>query len=177
MKWGYVVGAAALGLPFLALLASGFGKDPSAIVSPLPGHEAPDFTLSDLDGKAVRLSELRGAPVVINFWATWCIPCRQEHEVLARGAAHHAADGVQFLGVVYQDEPESIRRFLARSPVDYPTLVDVKGQTAIDYGVTGVPETFFVRPDGVIDSKKVGPLDPQDLERRLGPLLATGGGS
>ncbi len=175
MKWGYLWGTALVAGPFLWLLASGFGKDPSAINSPLPGRPAPPFALVSIEGKPVRLSDYSGKPLVINFWATWCVPCVQEHPLLQAASQRFAPAGVEFLGVIYQDEAEKVRRALDRAPVAYPTLLDPDGQTAVSYGVTGVPESFFIRPDGVVDSKMVGPLTESELMRRLAPLGVTGG--
>jgi cytochrome c biogenesis protein CcmG/thiol:disulfide interchange protein DsbE len=104
--------------------------------------------------------------VVINFWATWCVPCYEEHAVLV-AAARRAGDSVQFLGVVYEDEEERVGGFLARQGSAYPSLMDDDGKTAMSYGVYGVPETFFVDAQGQIAAKYTGPLHPEALAENL----------
>jgi cytochrome c biogenesis protein CcmG, thiol:disulfide interchange protein DsbE len=158
---GSIITAALIGLLFL-----GLGKNPSEIRSPLIGRTAPAFALREVGtGRTVDLAQLRGKPVVINFWATWCGPCWEEHPVLVAGARGHS--GVQFLGVVFQDTEPKILEFLEQRGASYPTVVDDRGKTAIAYGVAGVPETFFLDEKGVIVAKYSGPLNPSDLEQEL----------
>ena len=154
-------------LPLLLLLGSSLGRDPHTVRSPLVGRAAPDFALTPLDGGApIRLSDLRGRPAVLNFWATWCVPCFQEHEVLVRAARAHEGR-VRFLGVVYEDDPHSVRRFLEREGSAYPSLMDGESKTAIAYGVFGVPESFFLDAQGQVVAKHTGPLDDQTLAEKL----------
>jgi cytochrome c biogenesis protein CcmG/thiol:disulfide interchange protein DsbE len=155
----------------IIVLASGFGRDTRKVRSPLVGRQAPPFTLSRVDGKgAVTLDSLKGKPAVVNFWATWCQPCQQEHEVL-QAEAMQVGGKAQFVGIVYDDEPERIKDFLTRAGgTSYPTVVDHGGQTAIAYGVYGVPETFFLNPQGQIVSKYEGPLSPEEMEARLAQI-------
>ena len=96
----------------------------------------------------VSLESLRGRPVVLNFWATWCVPCYEEHAVLVRAAARARATSVQFLGIVYEDEEATVQQLPARQGSAYPSLMDDDGKTAIAYGVFGVPETYFVDARG-----------------------------
>ena len=156
--------------PLLVFLWVSLGKDPRSIESPLVGKPAPTFSLEDLDGNVHRLAESRGRPVVINFWATWCQPCIVEHPVLVSYARRYAGQ-VDFLGVVYQDEPDAIRRFVATRGAWGPSLVDPGSRVAIAYGVYGAPETFIVGPDGVVVEKVTGLVTPQTLDRILGDLL------
>jgi len=150
-------------LPLLAILILNLGRNPHAVSSPLVGRVAPAFSLAPVGGgPAVSLASLAGRPVVINFWATWCVPCFEEHGVLIEGARALGSD-VQFLGVVYEDEDERVRAFLRERGSSYPSLVDPDSRTAIAYGVYGVPETFFVDAQGAIAAKHVGPLTPQAL--------------
>jgi cytochrome c biogenesis protein CcmG/thiol:disulfide interchange protein DsbE len=105
----------------------------------------------------VALDSLRGKPVVINFWATWCVPCFQEHPALTEAA--RSFPDVQFLGIVYEDDEALTQQFLRERGSAYPTLMDKEGRAAIAFGVFGVPETFFIDAGGRIVEKFVGPLD------------------
>lgn len=159
-----LIGGAVLALPLLALLVLGLGRDPHKMDSPLVGRAAPPFALKPAGGgEPVSLESLRGKTVVVNFWATWCAPCFQEHRVLVEGARRYGQD-VVFLGVIYEDEEPKVVEFLRRQGASYPSLMDDGGKTAIAYGVYGVPETYFIAPDGTIASKYVGPLSPSLLQ-------------
>jgi len=161
-----VLAGAALALPLVGVLYANLGHDPHSVDSPLIGKPAPEFALPAVDGgQVVRLSDQRGRVVVVNFWATWCLPCLQEHQVLTDGARRYG-DAV-FLGVIYQDEDQRVRQFGVERGAAYPSLTDELGKTAIAYGVYGVPETFFISPDGVIVDKYVGPLTHGALQERV----------
>jgi cytochrome c biogenesis protein CcmG/thiol:disulfide interchange protein DsbE len=152
----------AVTVPLLAILVLNLGRDPHAVRSPLVGAKAPPFALEPVSGgPQVTLESLRGQPVVVNFWATWCVPCVEEHKALA--AAARALVDVRFFGVVYEDEMPRVHSFLAEHPPGYPSLVDPGGRAAIAYGVFGVPETFFIDRDGRIVEKYVGPLDRRTI--------------
>lgn len=154
------------------LLFTGFGRDPRAIASPLIGRPAPEWTLATLDGGTLSSAELAGRPYVVNFWASWCIPaCVDEHPVLA--AAHERyGDELVVVGVLYQDTPADAEAFLARyGDAGYPHVIDDGGRLAIEYGVTGPPETFFVGADGIVRDKQFGPLSDDLMADRLGAIL------
>lgn len=159
---GAIIAAALIGILFL-----GLGKDPSEIRSPLIGKPAPAFALKEVgSGRTIDISQFRGKPVIINFWATWCNPCWEEHPVLVANA-RMLQPNVQFLGVVFQDEESKILGFLQQRGSSYPTLVDDKGKTAIAYGVGGVPETYFLDGNGVIRAKYSGPMSSDILQENL----------
>ena len=162
-----IVGLAAISA-LVALLASGFGRDPGEMRSVLIERPAPDFTLTDLDGAPVSLSSLKGKPVILNFWSTWCIGCKEEHGALLNAARQHPE--VQFLGIIYQDNPDKIRRYLKAAGGAYPHLEDPGGQAAFDYGVTGIPETFFIDAAGHVAHKEAGPVNPLMLEGWIGAM-------
>jgi cytochrome c biogenesis protein CcmG/thiol:disulfide interchange protein DsbE len=153
------------------VLFAGLGKDPQHIDSPLVGHPAPPFALKAVGtGETIDLDTLRGKPVVINFWATWCGPCYEEHPTLVANARNLQPE-VQFIGVVFNDTDDKIMRFLAERGSAYPTLLDTNGKTAIAYGVGGVPETFFLNPKGTIVAKFEGPLTTEALQAELAKAM------
>jgi cytochrome c biogenesis protein CcmG/thiol:disulfide interchange protein DsbE len=145
-------------LPLFAVLVLNLGRDPHALV----GRPAPAFELRPVGGGApVSLAALRGKPIVVNFWATWCMPCLEEHAALQEGAR---ASGAQFLGIVYEDDEGNVSNFIKqRGGSSYPSLMDEGGRTAIAYGVGGVPETYFIDSAGTIVRKFAGPLSPDAL--------------
>jgi cytochrome c biogenesis protein CcmG, thiol:disulfide interchange protein DsbE len=157
------VGIAAI---LLGVLFLGLGKNPNEIRSPLIGKPAPTFALREVGtGRTVDLAQLKGTPVVLNFWATWCAPCWDEHPILVANAK--MLPNVQFLGVVFQDEESKILNFLNQRGSSYPTVVDDRGKTAIAYGIGGVPETFFLDANGVIVAKFSGPMSNEALQENL----------
>jgi len=161
----------AIAVPVIALLFVSLGRDPHKVRSPLVGRVAPAFNLREA-GATNRLSvaALRGTPVVLNFWATYCIPCIAEHGVLTQ-ASSQLGSRVRFVGVVYDDREETILDFLRTYGSAYPTLVDEAGKTAIAYGVYGVPETFFLDAAGTIVAKFEGPLTPELLSQHLAKAM------
>ena len=155
----------------VAILFVGLGKDPQAIASPLVGRPAPDFALKAVGtGETIDLAQYRGKPVIVNFWATWCHPCWDEHPVLTQ-TSQVLGNQVQFLGVVFQDDESRIKSFLQQRGWAYPTLVDQAGKTAIAYGVGGVPETYFLDKNGTIVAKFAGPMSADDIQTNLQKAL------
>ncbi len=152
----------------VAMLGSGFGHDPREVPKALEGRVAPTFSLVSTDGDPVSLADLRGKPVIINFWSTWCQPCRQEHPLLLMAPSQYP--DVVFLGVVYADEPAKVKAYLKSGGQTYPHLIDPGGRVSIDYGVAGVPETYFVDVNGLVIHKEAGPIWP-DLLAELVPKM------
>jgi len=137
----------------------GLGRDPTVVRSALIGREAPSFDLPLLSGPGtVRLSDLRGKVVVLNFWASWCTDCRIEHSALAAAWDRYRDQGVVLVGVAFEDTASSSRAFAQSLGMDWPIVSDAASRTALAYGVYGVPETFFIGRDGVIASRWVGPV-------------------
>ncbi len=132
-------------------------------------HAAAPFSLTLFSGAAWTLSDQRGKPVLVNFWASWCPPCRQEVPVLQQGWQRHQAD-VAFIGVDVWDTDSDAKQFLQRYGATYPNGPDPAGHIAIDYGLTGVPETFFIDRSGQIMRHFVGPLDQATLDSLLHTL-------
>jgi cytochrome c biogenesis protein CcmG/thiol:disulfide interchange protein DsbE len=156
----------------LALLAYGFSREPGRIDSPLIGGPAPDFTLELLDGGRLELSELRGRPVLVNFWASWCYPaCWNEAPRLEAAWQQYRDRGVMVVGVVYQDTAENAREFVRKHGKTYPNGLDPAGRVALDFGVYGVPETFFIDGTGVIADKHIGEIPTSTLVTKIEALL------
>lgn len=164
---------------FLVLLASQLltpaqTKQEGSVSSPLIGHLAPDFTLSRLDtasASTLHLAQLKGAPLVINFWASWCDPCKEEAPLLQQTWQQVQPQGVQFVGVDYEDTQSNALAFLHHYGITYPNVTDTTGSVAIAYGVTGVPETYFVNRQGVIVQKIIGALDQHTFQQAISALL------
>ena len=159
-------------VPLTLLLASAFRRDPNAIVSPLIDKSAPAFDLRTLGGGRLSLSRYRGHPVVLNFWASWCLACKQEHPYLVAAWLNYGPKGVAFVGVVYQDTASNARSFMKQRGGGWASVLDPEQQTAIDYGVYGVPETFFIDRKGIIRYKTTGPVTPALLAHDIGTLLS-----
>lgn len=155
----------------LALLTINIAGPRTAVDTPIVGRPAPAFDLETLDGGRLSVADLRGSPVVVNFWASWCIPCREEAPLLTAAAEEYEAQGLRVVGIVYQDSPQSARDFMGRYGQTYPGLVDPDGRTAIDYGVFGIPETFFVDRTGVVRSRQVGPVTEESLRKEIEAIL------
>ncbi len=173
--------AALLGLMVWALAQSG-GNPGGLLVRNVFGEvaiterPAPPFILPLLDGSALEMSSLRGKWVMVDFWSSWCPPCIEEAPVLAATYRQYAGRGVEFVGVAIWDEEGAIRGFVQRYGISYPNGLDAKGKIAIDYGVRGIPEKFFIDPDGRLVRKFVGPVTQEKIRAILDELLAQGKG-
>ncbi len=183
MNWKRALMGMAIAIPIIALLGFGLTRDPREIPSPLPGRPAPAFALPVMRagdvvrppqvGDTVRLGDHAGDVVVVNFWASWCLACREEHRVLSDVAARYADKDVHFYGVLYQDSPANGRVWISEmGGQSYPSLDDPRSRTAINFGLYGVPETFFIARDGRVAYKQVGPVTESLLTARLDSLLA-----
>lgn len=162
-----VAGVAAV----IALLTINIARPAGPVDTPIVGRPAPGFDLETLDGRRLTLAELRGSAVVLNFWASWCIPCREEAPLLTAAEAMYAPRGVRVVGVVYQDSADNARSFMLRYGQTYTGLLDPDGRTAINYGVFGIPETFFIDASGVVRSRQVGALTDSDLRRQIEAIV------
>jgi cytochrome c biogenesis protein CcmG/thiol:disulfide interchange protein DsbE len=170
LNWRLTVGFVVLCLGLLAVLAKGFGSNPREVPFMLKGQAAPPFTLRALDsGIRVTSEQLKGRPMVINFWASWCGPCKMEHPVLEWGAREFGGQA-QFLGVVFEDTEDNAKQFLARMGASFPQLIDQNSSVAVAYGVAGVPETYFIDAQGIIRGKHVGPIDPESMAQWIRQL-------
>jgi cytochrome c biogenesis protein CcmG, thiol:disulfide interchange protein DsbE len=160
------------GLPIIGLFAWGLTQDPRAVKSPLPGKPAPLFALETLEGDTLRLSDLKGQVVVMNFWASWCLACIGEHPLLVAASQKFNNQPVKFVGVVYQDTRGNAQEWLRERGVYGKSVLDKGSRTAIDFGLAGVPETFFIGKDGRVAYKQVGPVTEEVLNTWVSKLLS-----
>jgi len=167
---------------------------PAALVAPgldvaaQVGSLAPDFLLEDMDDGELRLSGLRGQPVVINFWATWCKPCRQEMPRLVDGYDRHRDEGLVIVAVNLQEGKGTVRPFAEDFGMEFPIALDRDGEVGDEYRILGLPTTFFIGRDGVVRSVFTGPfqekqnetnvqgaIEDSELERRIAEILGPAG--
>lgn len=161
------VGIAAL----MFVLTLGIARPVDKGDSPIVGALARPIDLETLDGQRVALADMQGSPIVINFWASWCRPCRDEAPLLVAADGRYRSQGLRVLGIVYEDTPDNARAFTRQYGQTYPGLLDPDGRTAIDYGVLGIPETFFVDRSGMVRSRQVGALTAAELDRQIEMIL------
>ncbi|MGH3026505.1 MAG: TlpA family protein disulfide reductase [Gaiellaceae bacterium] len=141
--------------------------------APKVGSAAPSFSLKRLDGSGtVALASLRGKPVVLNFWASWCVPCKAEAKALEEAWTLYEPKGVVFIGIDYHDVTSDARTFLSHHGITYPTVQDGSGAIGSRYGVTGVPETFVVGRTGKIALHIAGPITGSTFSREFARSLA-----
>lgn len=138
---------------------------------PLLGSRAPDFTLTNLEGKEAALAQFRGRPVIINFWATWCVPCRREMPAFQRAFETYQADGLIILAVNFEEDANLVRPFIEEFGLTFEILYDTQAEVSQTYQVTGLPRTVFVDRQGVIRHIQVGEVKESLLEGFLEQIL------
>ncbi len=167
-----VIAALSIVLFVVYVMASGFGNDPHSVPFMMKGKPAPLFSIKRLDQEGqINLKDYIGQPVVLNFWATWCGPCKMEQPVLDWAAKNYAGKAV-FIGIVFEDTEENTRRFLQQTGVAYPQVYDPKSTVAVDFAVAGVPETYFINRQGIIVKKYAYPFgSPQEFDAEIREIL------
>ena len=166
---GRTILAFSLVLSLLGVVGWGLNKAQSG---PVQSGMAPDFSLTGFDGREVTLSELRGQVVVINFWASWCLPCRQEAAYLEGTWRKHKDQGVVFIGVDYVDTEKKALAYIQEFDITYLNGPDLQTRISQAYNIQGVPETFFVARNGELRGVHIGPLIPPQLDEKIEELLA-----
>lgn len=159
-------GAAANG-GFVSFASQGVKLGAGGSTAPRLDRPAPDFTLLDLDGNPVTLSDLRGSTVVMNFWATWCPPCRKEFPELVRLDRLNRSRGLVVLGVDLQENAGIVRRFADEFGAAFPIVIDAKGDVGGQYRLLGLPTTYFIDAEGILRAQQVGVLTEEILATKL----------
>lgn len=169
LRLGIVIAIAAL----VVVLLLAFRRDPRDIRTGTVGKPAAAFTLQKLDGTGtLSLSDSQGRVTVVNFFASWCIPCKEENPALVRVYERYRASDVVFIGVLYQDSRENGLTYVRDNGVTWPTGSDDDGRVAFSYGVFGIPETYFIGADGIIAGRHIGPIDESTLVTAIDALRA-----
>lgn len=150
----------------VALIVRGPTTSPTAI-----GSVAPDFSVTDLDGNPIHLADLRGRPVIVNFWASWCVPCIEEFPLLRDASARHAGDGLVVVGIVSQDRSQAARDFMERNGATWAAAADPDGRVAEAYGILAPPETYFIGRDGTIVARVLGQFSPATLDDKVALIM------
>jgi cytochrome c biogenesis protein CcmG/thiol:disulfide interchange protein DsbE len=135
------------------------------------GEIAPDIAATDLDGHPIHLTDLRGRPVIVNFWASWCVPCRQEMPLLRDELARHTADGLAIVGVIYKDTADPARDFAKSFGATWPSALDPDGSIAKAYRVVAPPQSYFIDRAGVLRSIQIGEVQQTDFDAQY-PAIA-----
>lgn len=148
-----------------------FSKNTGQPVSPLIGKDAPSFVLKTFDNESINFDEQSDKAFVINFWSSWCIPCKDETAVLNRANIRYSNDDVEFVGVNIWDVEKNARNFLKSYRTNYNNGYDPTKQIHVDYGIQGVPETFFINKEGIIINRFQGELTDNILNYFTSQLL------
>jgi cytochrome c biogenesis protein CcmG/thiol:disulfide interchange protein DsbE len=170
-----VVAVAAAALVWV--LATGESGTDRRASSPLVGQVAPPLSGETLDGGSFDIDDQQGRWVVVNVFATWCVPCQREHPELVRfHEAHERTGDVALISVLYDDEPAAARAYFERNGGDWPVVLDAEGRIAVGYGVAGVPETYLVAPNGRVAAKLIGGVTQDGLDRIIADIEGAAGG-
>ncbi len=138
---------------------------------PLVGNPAPDFTLQTVDGQTVTLSELRGKPVILNFWASWCVPCREEFPLLVGAYQQYSQQGLQIVGVIHDDGPQTATDFAKQYGATWPLVLDPNEVAWNAFHGSFVPVSYYIDRDGVIRAVSYGPPPSGFLDEQIRQIL------
>ena len=160
---------------FIVVLATRPNAEDRLVRSPLVGKPAPDIDGTSLAGSAFHLTTERGRWVLVNFFATWCIPCQQEQPQLVSLSLRHAAgNDLQLVSIVFNDDATAVKNYMAKNGGDWPVLADATGALAVDYGVARVPESYLIGPDGVVRGKFIGIGNADAVDQAIRTLEQSG---
>lgn len=155
-------------LGFVVVLATREPAQSRIADSPLIGRPAPEVSGTTLDGSTARLTTMRGRFVLLNFFATWCVPCQREHDdLMLLQQRHEAAGDLQILAVIYDDEVARVRQFFEEKGGDWPVIDDPRGRASLELGVRGPPESFLIAPDGTVLTRFVGEVVADQVDEIL----------
>ncbi|MGH2492271.1 MAG: TlpA family protein disulfide reductase [Candidatus Limnocylindria bacterium] len=169
LRLSIVAGIAAL----VVVLMLSFRFDPRDIRTGTVNKPAAPFTAERLDGTGtLSLSDYSGKVIVLNFFASWCIPCKEENPALMRVWERYRSSDVVIIGIVYQDSLDSARKYVRDNGVTWPTVTDDDGRVAFAYGVFGIPETYFIGPDGIVAGRRIGAISEAALVTGIDKLRA-----
>jgi cytochrome c biogenesis protein CcmG/thiol:disulfide interchange protein DsbE len=167
LRLSIVVGITAL----VVVLILSFRRDPHDIRTGTVNKPAAAFSADKLDGSGtLSLSDYAGKVVVLNFFASWCPPCKEENPALVRVWERYRTSDVVFIGIVFGDSTDKARTYVSTNGVTWPTVQDADGSTAFAYGVFGPPETYFIGPDGIIAGRHIGPISEATLVTAIDKL-------
>jgi len=170
-RGGDAVDSGGYGVVALPNALNATGRSPSSDV----GRAAPDFLLPAAEGGELRLSDLRGKPVLVNFWASWCAPCRKEMPEIVRAYDAHKAGGLVVVAIDLQENDGQVREFAAEYGMEFPVVIDRTGQVAqawrIGGPIEGIPSSYFIDADGIVRARYYGPMDAETIERELEKIL------
>jgi cytochrome c biogenesis protein CcmG/thiol:disulfide interchange protein DsbE len=156
------------------VLGQNLGRPDSSLVvierNPLVGQPAPDIRLTTIDGREVALSDYRGRPVIVNFWASWCVPCRDEFPVLRDARERHAGEGLEILGVVHDDGAQSAAAFARSYDAQWPQLLDTDDVAWNAYRGAFLPLSYFIDRDGIVRAVSYGPPPADALEQYISQI-------
>ncbi|PCI28518.1 MAG: hypothetical protein COB67_06230 [SAR324 cluster bacterium] len=159
---------AILGLLGLLLYGVFYASNPKSIPSALIDKKASAFTVTTFDGKTISLEEFKGKPVILNFWASWCVACRKEAHIIEAAHQKYTPQGAVFIGIAINDTREDSLKFIRRYGKSYKLAPDDKvGNISLNYGITAVPETFFIDKEGIIRYKTLGAVTADSMEEFL----------
>jgi cytochrome c biogenesis protein CcmG, thiol:disulfide interchange protein DsbE len=139
--------------------------------SPLLDNPAPAFELQSLDGETVRLADYRGRPVIVNFWASWCLPCRDEFPLLRAARQRYSAEGLEVLGIVHDDGPAQARAFAQSFDADWPLLLDPDESTWRAYAGVFLPITYYIDREGIVRAVSYGPPPAAVFDEQVAKIL------
>jgi len=179
VRWLVAPVAVAL-IVLVTVLIIGLGTDDQQSDTSLAGKLAPAIVAPDLNGETFDLDRSRGRWVLVNFFATWCPPCRAEHPELIEFATTHGATGdASVVSVVFGDDPENVKQFFAENGGEWPVVDDVDGAISVDFGVISVPETFLIAPNGRVATRLLGGVTAETLDSVIAAFEGddAGGGS